>query len=195
MVGQQLSFAAFATPETLEKLFLAFVPPPTARTAIFDQAMSLRTEFDLRGRLRPKACLHVSLVDCSRWRGDAASLAAAIDPVMASVRAAPFSVTFDYVMSFAGRPNNRPFVLRSEANNFALRKLHLDLVAALKAKKVITSAPARIEPHVTLLYDNQLVVQRAVAPVSWTVRDIVLVRSLVGQRRHVIEGRWPLLAV
>ncbi|RYE41204.1 MAG: hypothetical protein EOP21_08990 [Hyphomicrobiales bacterium] len=57
---------------------------------------------------------------------------------------------------------------------------------------MITSGGGGFRPHVTLLYDNQLVAGREIAPVQWTVRDVVLVRSVVGQGRHVIEGRWPL---
>lgn len=192
MIGQQLSFSGLAPPDPLEKLFLAIVPPPAERVAIFDQAGRLRTELGLRGKLKPRACLHMSLVNCSRWRGEATSLAEAIDPVMAGVRAAPFGVTFDYAMSFAGGPNQRPLVLQGEANNFALQKLQLDLVAALKSARLITSGGGGFRPHVTLLYDNQLVAEREIAPVQWTVRDVVLVRSVVGQGRHVIEGRWPL---
>ena len=192
MVGQQLWLSGFEPNEGGENLFLALAPPPAERTSIFNQATELREALSLRGKLRPKACLHVSLINCSRWRGDPASLAEAIDPVMVGVGAAPFVVTFDYAMSFSGAPNRRPFVLRSEANNFVLRKLRLDLVAALKAAKIIAGGGGDFQPHVTLLYDNQLVAQRAVVPVSWTVRDIVLVRSPVGQSRHVIEGRWPL---
>jgi len=49
-------------------------------------------------------------------------------------------------------------------------------------------------PHVTLLYDSQRVVQQAVETVAWTVREFVLVHSLLGQTRHIALMRWSLSA-
>jgi len=47
-------------------------------------------------------------------------------------------------------------------------------------------------PHVTLLYDGRVVTERLVEPIRWTVREFVLVRSLLGKTRHIVIGRWPL---
>ena len=51
---------------------------------------------------------------------------------------------------------------------------------------------AQYTPHLTLLFDERRVVERGVEPIGWTVRELVLVRSLHGQARHVALGRWPL---
>ena len=51
---------------------------------------------------------------------------------------------------------------------------------------------SQVTPHVTLLYDDVLVEERAVEPIRWTVREFVLVHSLLGQTRHVPLARWPL---
>jgi RNA 2',3'-cyclic 3'-phosphodiesterase len=48
------------------------------------------------------------------------------------------------------------------------------------------------KPHVTLLRDDTYITSRPVAPVSWTVGELMLVDSLVGQSRYVVHGRWPL---
>ena len=43
-----------------------------------------------------------------------------------------------------------------------------------------------------MLYDDRLVAWQAVEPVRWTVREFVLMHSLLGQHRHVPLARWPL---
>jgi 2'-5' RNA ligase len=47
-------------------------------------------------------------------------------------------------------------------------------------------------PHMTLLYDRQLVKEHAIEMLSWTVSEFVPVHSFVGQGRHVHLARWPL---
>jgi 2'-5' RNA ligase len=56
--------------------------------------------------------------------------------------------------------------------------------------------PCRVHPistlHVTLLYDKRVVDEQPIEPISWTVREFVLVRSLHGQTRHTDVARWQL---
>lgn len=47
-------------------------------------------------------------------------------------------------------------------------------------------------PHVTLLYDDRSVAPQAIEPIAWTVREFVLVHSLLGRTEHRILGRWSL---
>jgi 2'-5' RNA ligase len=47
-------------------------------------------------------------------------------------------------------------------------------------------------PHVTLLYDARNVTVQPVDPLGWTVREFVLVHSLLGQTRYRVLGRWTL---
>ena len=48
------------------------------------------------------------------------------------------------------------------------------------------------KPHVTLLYDDGHVPPQTSLPIGWTVDELVLIHSLVGQSRHIVLGRWPL---
>ncbi|HKD21396.1 MAG TPA: hypothetical protein VKB71_05260, partial [Rhizomicrobium sp.] len=49
------------------------------------------------------------------------------------------------------------------------------------------------QPHITLARDETRVKPEAVSPpISWTVREIVLVHSLLGKTTHIHLGRWPL---
>ena len=47
-------------------------------------------------------------------------------------------------------------------------------------------------PHVTLFYDQHRIDEYAVEPVSWTIRDLVLVHSRLGETQHIPLGRFPL---
>ena len=69
--------------------------------------------------------------------------------------------------------------------------LHDELTSALSQVGFARKA-ARFTPHMTLLYDPRDTGERAIDQVDWLVRDIVLVCSLRGRRRHLELGRWPL---
>jgi len=47
-------------------------------------------------------------------------------------------------------------------------------------------------PHLTLLYDARRVDEQPIDPIRWTVREFVLVHSLLGQTRYIPLGKWPL---
>jgi 2'-5' RNA ligase len=50
----------------------------------------------------------------------------------------------------------------------------------------------RFTPHVTLLRDSHLVPEHDIEPISWTVKDVVLVHSLLGKTPHRHLARLPL---
>lgn len=50
------------------------------------------------------------------------------------------------------------------------------------------------EPHVTINYRGDRLGSRKIDPIGWTVEEMLLVESVVGQTRHVVHGRWPLLS-
>lgn len=50
----------------------------------------------------------------------------------------------------------------------------------------------RYIPHITLMYTDRLVDDRAVEPVRWMVHEFVLVHSLLGRSRYLALGRFPL---
>jgi RNA 2',3'-cyclic 3'-phosphodiesterase len=66
------------------------------------------------------------------------------------------------------------------------------LGAALKRAGLGAATQGDFQPHVTLAYDKLRLKPFAVEPVSWTVREFVLVHSLLGRTTHIPLGRWPL---
>jgi 2'-5' RNA ligase len=60
-------------------------------------------------------------------------------------------------------------------------------------KSRLSSRPnSKFVPHVTLLYDRQVLAPTPINPVAWKVEEIVLVRSEVGATKYEKPGRWKL---
>ncbi len=110
----------------------------------------------------------------------------------AQVAAAPFEVTFDRAESFRNSTGIYPFVLLGEPGATPLRALHTALGAALKKNGLGGATQGDFKPHVTLLRDTLRVPPAPVVPLPWTVRDVVLVHSLLGKTTHIHLARWPL---
>jgi RNA 2',3'-cyclic 3'-phosphodiesterase len=191
---EQLSLPGMSTPakprpETRDRLFLAVLPDAAAAAQIVGLRETLCARHGLTGSQIAQDRLHVTLHHLGDFRGvpehvvRAASMAAA-----ATAATAPrFEARLDQVESFSGKPGHRPFVLRDSGGNDALQELHRRVITALGK-----NGNAKFVPHVTLLYDEKGVGREPVDAISWTVKEIVLVHSLLGKTRYITLGRWAL---
>jgi 2'-5' RNA ligase len=177
-------------PRGADHLYFALVPEKRAAELINGSTLEVGRALGLRGPPIPSERLHLSL----HWLGDTRSerLLAIADKAAGVVAGiSPFDVSFDRVATFrSGR--DHPLVLLCGDGGRQLHALHMALAEAIRR-----AAPCEYEwvpflPHITVLYDRRRVKERPVAPVSWTVRDFVLIHSFVGQARHVRLGQWPL---
>lgn len=193
---QQASLAGFEPAAATDRLFFAVFPDPATAARIAALARSLHDQHRLRGKPLRADRLHVTL----HHLGDHAGLPR--DIVDAAGQAAertaetePFQVAFDSASSFAGRSRNRPCVLRGAPEGLApLVVLQQRLGTAMAATGLARHVGRDFTPHVTLLYDDRSLEPPPVERVEWTVRDFVLVHSLLGRTEHRILGRWPLRA-
>lgn len=192
----QLPLGALAPTETpFDHLFFAVMPDAAAARRISALAEDLRREHALRGRaLRPER-FHVSLrslgsVDRSRElpRGFVARASKAA----ADVNVPAFEVVFDRVCSFGRGRGSRPIVLRGGAGLVSVHALQQALEERLRAEGFIANSRSKFTPHLTLLYGEHDIAPRAVDPIAWTVRELVLIRSSVGRSEYRFLGRWPL---
>ena len=175
-----------------DRLFFAVFPDPEAAASITDLAERLRVEHGLTGQpLRPER-LHVTINHLGDFDGVPEDIASAAREAGAAVSAAPFNATFDYAMSFKGRANNFPFVLRGDGGVADLIGFQQALGAQMLKAGLGRSVEKSFTPHVTMLYDRKLVGETPVEEIRWTVRELILVHSLLGQGRHEPLGRWPL---
>jgi 2'-5' RNA ligase len=178
-------------PEEFGLYFLVF-PEQRAAARIETLARRYRAEYGFRGKPRPTSIFHVSLQNLGQY--DELPLSAInerkANDAAAQVKANPFVVMFNRVESFSGGGGRYPLVLRGDDGVVGLEMLGRSLgvsmrMAGLKARFDFT-------PHLTLLYGERPIRERFIQPISWTVREFVLVRSLIGKSKYIRLGRWPL---
>jgi 2'-5' RNA ligase len=176
-----------------DRLFFAVFPDAAAAARIAGLAASLRATHGLHGRPVREDRLHVTLFHLGDYRGLPPGLVDEAMQAAGKVRVPPFEAVFDGASSFAARARNRPFVLRGgDAGTAGIERLHAALGERLGATRLARWARPAFVPHVTLLYDDRAVDPQAIEPVAWTVREFVLVHSLVGRTEHRVLARWPL---
>lgn len=104
----------------------------------------------------------------------------------------PCRVAFDNVRSLLGNGRNRPLVLGGGDGVAGLVQFQNRLGWAMEQAGLGRWIGPNWFPHLTLFYDDRTIKEEAIEPVSWVVRDFVLVHSLLGRTRYIPLARWPL---
>ena len=165
-----------------DRLFFALRPDAAAAERIHALASRLREVCGLTGKQLALERLHVTLLFLGNHDGLPQQLLATADAAAQALRHAPFELVFDRVMSFAHK-EDPPLVLCRDENCASLDVLRRQLGA---------DAAHSFKPHVTLLYDRKMISLQEVAPISWNVTEVLLIRSLIGRGQHEVLGRYPL---
>jgi RNA 2',3'-cyclic 3'-phosphodiesterase len=192
---EQLSLSGFEPIRPTDRFFFAIFPSADAAARIAQLAQQLRSKRGLTGKPLAPERFHITLHHLGDYVGQPQSVVDAAKEAAASVVMPPFEVVFDHAVSFLGRPRERPFVLRGGAGVVALTAFQQVLGTAMTKAGLGRWVAPRYTPHVTLLYDDRVVDEQAVASVGWTVHEFVLVHSLLGRTEHVPLERWPLRTI
>jgi 2'-5' RNA ligase len=169
------------------RVYFALRPDVRAAAEATALAERLRREHGLTSRPIPAARLHVSL----NWLGrpaPAQTIGKACEAV-SGLRLKSFVIAFNRAASFGGG-HDRPLVLWGEEGVIGVELLHAALHAALARPGIVRGPPPAFEPHMTRMRGAQPVAEEFVAPVSWRVRELVLIES--GEGRQAALGRWPM---
>ncbi len=134
---------------------------------------------------------HVSLHHVGDYFGLPQEAVEAACATASTVAGPRFTVAFNGVESFRGRPDNRPFVLRGDDGIVGLLMLQ-EALGAVMEKASLGRRAGHYTPHLTLMYGDRLVADQPIEPVGWTVREFVLVHSLLGRSRYVRLASFPL---
>ena len=193
-VPSQLSLGGIAPALPTDRLFFALFPDPETTARIAALTQSLRNEHGLRGKAMHRDRLHVTLHHLGDHAGIPPDLVVRAGQAAAQVVMRAFEVGFDSASSFAGRPGNRPCVLRGEQGLGSLVAMQRQLGTCMQVAGLSQWVGRDFTPHVTLLYDAQGIAPRPVESVSWTAREFVLVHSELRQSRYHVLGRWLLQA-
>jgi RNA 2',3'-cyclic 3'-phosphodiesterase len=192
MPEQQLSLPGFEPDSALDYLFFAFLLAAEDAPPIVQLRERLRHEYGLKGQLIATRLLHVSLHGIGAYHGLPRAVVEAAKQAAARVSARPFDIVFDRAMSFDRKREGQPFVLRA-GNTVALTSFYQLLGEAMKSVGFRRVA-SRFTPHMTLLYGDRIVKERAIEAVRWTAHDFVLVQSLRGRghSEYIHLACWPL---
>jgi 2'-5' RNA ligase len=190
----QSSLFGDAPAQPTDRLFLGLFPDAAAAARIDALGAEVCARHGLRVPRHQPGRLHVTLFHVGDWAGLPMDTVEATKSAAASLREAPFPVLFDEVATFSGRRDQRPLVLKAAQGNAALQAFRARLGEALARNGLGRCVSRTFEPHVTLAYAAQAVEPEAVTPTGWTAQDFVLIHSLLGQTRHIVLGRWPLVA-
>lgn len=186
----QMGLPGFDPPTPTDRLMFLLYPDPATAELIAQEARRLKDALNLRGAPLLTDRLHITLHHLGDYVGLPSDMVAKGKEAGAALAAAPFEVTFDQAVSFANRPGNNPFTLQGGEgvqDLIAFQKALGEKMtwARLKPDKSFT-------PHITLLYDGQVVPAQAVAPIRWTVDRFALVQSKLGQTQHIVLAEWLL---
>jgi 2'-5' RNA ligase len=188
-----MGLGGFEPREATDRLFFAIFPDTAAASRIAETADALRSQHALRGKPLQTDRFHVTLHHLGDYAGLPDDLVVKAGQAAMGVDMPAFDVAFDSASSFSRQPRNRPFVLRGDpAGLYSLQRLQSALGKTMAACGMGRRVEHNFTPHVTLLYDDRAVPDQPLEPIAWTVREFVLVRSLLGKTEHVIIGRWPL---
>lgn len=188
----QSSLFDSAPPVPTDRLFLGLFPDASASARIDALGDQILQQHGFRVSRHKPDRLHLTLFHIGDWAGLPADTVAAACSAAASLNAEPFEVCFDEVSSFSGRPDNYPLVLKSAQGGELVRAFRENLGRELMRVGLGRCVSRTFEPHVTLAYAPKIVAAEAIEPIRWTVRDVVLIHSLLGQTRYIELGRWPL---
>lgn len=90
--------------------------------------------------------------------------------------------------------NHKAVTLRTRDPLPEARAFQAGLVRHLLERRAPMMLGTTPEPHVTINYHGDRLRGGKTPPIGWTVREILLVESVVGKATHIEHGRWPLRA-
>lgn len=176
-------------------LFLAICPEPEDAERLARIGATLRERHGLHGQCLRTEHLHMSLQAVAAFKLDIPlALVDAVRSAAASMTFARMRIVCNAARSFHNRAKHgrNAFVLRCDAgSDIAVAGLQHALTAALRRSGL---RPDLVRtPHLTLLYDQQVVPEHAIEPVVWTATHFDLILSHQGLGHHERLGQWRLV--
>lgn len=97
-----------------------------------------------------------------------------------------------FPLAFDRIEERRAVTLRTRAPLGEARAFQAALIRFLLERRAPCLLGTTPVPHLTINYRGDGGGAQTIAPINWTVHEVVLVESVVGRIRHVEHGRWPL---
>lgn len=186
----QMGLPGFDPPTPTDRLMFLLYPDPATAERIAVEARRLKAVLGLRGQPLLTDRFHITLQHLGDYVGVPKDIERKGREAGEALVHTPFEVSFDRVVSFANRPGNNPFTLQGGEGVQAL--IAFQKALSLKMAGAALKPDKQFLPHITLLYDGQVVPAQPVAPIRWTVDRFVLVQSKLGQTQHIVLQSWDL---
>jgi 2'-5' RNA ligase len=180
-------------PKMSERLFLGLFPDEPAKQEANRLSLQTTSEFGLVGSQLAAERYHTSLIHLSDRKRVRSKDEYAADLAAKTVRIPPFEITYSRMGSFPGtpkkdRPLEHPLVLL--ADDGPVDDLHAALGAELR--KFRFRVPESFRPHLTLSYNRQFLPTRTIDPITFVVKEFVLVHSRLWLTEYRILKTWRL---
>jgi 2'-5' RNA ligase len=159
-------------------LYVMAKPPPEAQAQI--------VALPRNDPGRPAELLHVTLLSLFDLHYAPPEWLPAVIAALDSFRSHPFPLAFDRI------ENRKAVTLRTRAPLAEARAFQASLVRHLLAHRAPLMLGTTPEPHLTINYHGDRLRAQKMAPIGWTVDEILLVESIVGKTTHDVHGRWRL---
>jgi len=175
-----------------ERIFFACLPDAETAARIYALGERLKRANGFDGTQVLPNHLHVTLYHLGDWPTLPAPVVSAAEEAAAQIDVPSFEIAFTRSESFRGGMGPYPFVLTCEQDEAAWLALRHPLGAAMERVGLGGATRGQFTPHMTLLRDEKRARSAPIEPIKWTVREFVLVHSLLGKTTHIHLGRWPL---
>ena len=159
-------------------LYVMAKPPPEVQA----QIAALARNDPARG----VDLLHVTLLSLFDVHHAPPEWLPAVVKALDSFEGTAFPLAFDRI------ENRKAVTLRTRAPLTEARTVQAALVRHLLACRAPLMLGTTPEPHLTINYRGDRLSAQKIAPIGWTVDEILLVESIVGKTTHRIHGCWPL---
>lgn len=186
----QMGLPGFDPPTPTDRLMFLLYPDAQTAETIAGEARRLKDALGLRGQPLLTDRFHITLHHLGDYVGLPNDMVAKGKMAGGALAHAPFEVVFDQAVSFANRPGNNPFTLQGGEGVQTL--IAFQKALGLKMAGAALKPDKQFLPHITLLYDGQVIPAQAIAPIRWTVDRFVLVQSKLGQTQHIVLQSWDL---
>ncbi|WP_158218812.1 2'-5' RNA ligase family protein [Roseateles aquatilis] len=181
---------------TVHALFFCLRPDRQTASRLNGVSGELVRRLGLRAKPPRTERLHITLHHLG-WYDDqtdeaetAAEVRQLAEAAAATLRHERLRVDFDQLLSFTRKARNLPLVLSGGACLDGVRAMRAALGARLQAVGLRTDP--HFTPHLTLLYDDAVVMPQPLAVEGWDAVEFHLVDSLQGLSTHVALGCWTL---
>ena len=183
----------FGESQSIERLFVGLMLPAAQAGQASLIGQRSRDSYGLGGHDIRTDRLHVTLIHVGDYVGSLrADIVANVAAAVEEIERPSFVVSFDRVGSFAGAPGKHPHVLLAGEGVEALKAFRQALWDAIHRRLKKTLSSPQFNPHVTLMYGDERLPDRPIAPISWRATEVELIHSEVGRGVYHTLNRWPL---